>query len=244
MRQALSLLLATALLGLAPLVRADDPVAAKLAAKLRIAVTDVTPSPAPGIYQVKYGPDIAYVSADGKYVLRGDLISVDTGANLSADERAKARLAYLDQIGEQNMVVYGLPQPRHTLTVLTDIDCQYCRALTEDTPALNAAGVEVRYLPFPRAGVASTSWDKAVAVWCAKDRKAAYEQAMRGAAMEADPKCDPAPVVAGFHLARLLGMDGTTILITEKGQIINGYMPAPDLIKYLDSPVLQTQQGS
>lgn len=241
MRPAMTVILSAALL--APPAFADDPVAAKLAAKLRMPAADVSASPIAGIYQIKHGPDVAYVTADGKYVLRGDIIAVDTGVNLTADERAKARLAYLDQIGEQNMVVFGLPKPRHTLTVLTDIDCQYCRALTEDTPALNAAGVEVRYLPFPRAGVDSPSWEKAIAVWCAKDRKNAYQEAMRGAAMMPDPKCDPTPVLAGYHLAQLLGLDGTPIIITEKGQIINGYIPAPEMIKYLDNPNLQTQGG-
>src|SRR5690242_21234491 len=110
------------------------------------------------------------------------------------------------------MVVFGLPQPRHTLTVLTDIDCQYCRALNDDTPTLNAAGVAVRYLPFPRAGVDSESWEKAVAVWCAKDRKAAYQQAMHGTVPAMDPKCDATAVVAGYHMAQLLGLDGTPIL--------------------------------
>ena len=243
MRPITTLLLTAALLAPAAAVHADDPVAAKLAVRLRLPVEDVTPSPIPGIYQIKSGPEVAYVSADGKYVLRGDLISVDTGANLSADERAKARLAYLDQIGERNMVVFGLPQPRHTLTVLTDIDCQYCRALNEDTPALNAAGVAIRYLAFPRAGVDSSSWEKAVAVWCSKDRKLAYQEAMHGAAMTPDSKCDPTPVAEGYHLARLLGLDGTPIIITERGQIISGYMPAPDLIKLLDNPNLQTQGG-
>ena len=243
MRPITTLLLAAALLVPLSAAFADDPVTAKLAARLRLPVEDVTPSPIPGIYQIKSGPEVAYVSADGKYVLRGDLISVDTGVNLSAEERAKARLAYLNQIGEQNMVVFGLPQPRHTLTVLTDIDCQYCRALNEDTPALNAAGVAVRYLPFPRAGVDSSSWEKAVAVWCAKDRKTAYQEAMQGASMKPDPKCDQSPVATGYHLARLLGLDGTPIIITERGQIINGYVPAPELIKLLDNPALQTQQG-
>ncbi len=243
MRPATSLLFAAALSVIVPATAADDPAVAKLAALLRMPAADVSPSPIAGIYQIKHGPDVAYVTADGKYVLRGDIISVDTGVNLSAVERAKARLTSLDQIGEQNMVVFGLARPRHTLTVLTDIDCQYCRALNEDTPALNAAGVEVRYLPFPRGGVDSPSWQKAVAVWCAKDRKNAYLEAMHGAAMTPDPKCDPAPVLAGFNLARQLGMDGTPILITEKGQIINGYMPAADLIRLLDSPALMTQGG-
>ena len=242
MRATLMILMLTGLMATA--AQADDPVIIRLAAHFRVTAADVAPSPVPGLYQLKYGPQIVYVTADGKYILRGDIIDSSSGANLSANARAKSRIAYINDIGEQNMVVFGLPKPRHTLTVLTDIDCQYCRALNQDTPALNAAGVEVRYLAFPRAGVDSSSWEKAVAVWCAKDRKTAYQEAMAGATLTADPKCDQSAVAAGYHLAHLLGLDGTPIIITEQGQIISGYIPAPDLLKLLDDPALQTQQGS
>ena len=238
-----SLLMLTALLALAPAARSDDGTAARLAARFRVPVENVTPAPLPGLYQVKLGPQVAYVSADGKYVLHGDIIDTSTGTNLTAEQRAKARLAYLDGIGEQNMIVFGATQPRHILTVLTDIDCQYCRALTEDTPALNAAGVEVRYLPFPRAGVNSPSWGKAVAVWCAKDRKFAYQEAMRGTPVTPGSKCDQSPVTAGYEFARLMGVDGTPILITERGQLISGYMPAPELLRVLDSSSAPPGQG-
>ena len=226
-------------LGLAAGARADDTTA-KLAAKLKVAPSDIAPGPLPGLYRVTLGPDVAYVSADGRYLLRGDVIDLKDGRNLTREERQAARLAFLKGMDADDMIVFKSPHPRHVLTVLTDIDCQYCRAIAREMPELAAKGVELRYLAFPRAGVGSSSWDKAVAVWCAKDRQTAYQDAMRGMAVP-EAKCPEAPVAAGYDLAQRLGVTGTPALITETGQLIDGYLPADQLVQLLDNPELAAQ---
>ena len=49
--------------------------------------------------------------------------------------------------------------------IFTDIDCGYCRKLHKEVPELNRLGVAVRYLAYPRAGIGSISYDKAVSAW-------------------------------------------------------------------------------
>jgi len=230
--------IALLLLSLSAAAVADDT-AMKLAAQLKVAPKDVVPAEVPGLYRVTLGPQILYVTADGKYVLRGDLIQVSDGRNLSAEARDAARAAFIAGIGEQDMIVFGPPHPRHVVTVLTDIDCGYCRQLADEMPQLVQAGVEVRYLAFPRTGVDSPSWDKAVSVWCARDRRIAYQLAMKGNPVAApDPKCDPRPVLAGYEFAHKLGLDGTPAIFTEDGHLIDGYVPAEQLVKLLDAPAL------
>ena len=225
------------MLGLAPGVLADD-IVAKLAAKLKVAPTDIGPGPLPGLYRVTLGPDIAYISADGRYLLRGDIIDLKDGKDLTREQRETARLAYLKSMAPEDMIVFTSPHPRHVLTVLTDIDCQYCRAIAREMPELAAEGVELRYLAFPRAGVGSSSWDKAVAVWCSKDRQTAYRDAMRGVIIPAG-ECAEGAVAAGYELAQRLGVTGTPAIITETGRLIDGYLPADQLVQLLDNPSLQ-----
>ncbi|HEV2212055.1 MAG TPA: DsbC family protein [Gammaproteobacteria bacterium] len=212
-----------------------DDVTARLAKQFGISPADVTPAPIPGLYRLVLGPQVGYVTADGRYLVRGDIVDIKDGDNLTAEDRAAARLAYIKSLGEQNMIVFAAPHPRHTLTVLTDIDCGFCRQLARDMPQLTAMGIELRYIPFPRAGVDSSSWDKAVSVWCAKDRQTAYRDAMLGAPV-VPLKCDPAPVAAGYEFAQKLGLEGTPAIITETGRLIGGYLPAPQLAQLLDNP--------
>jgi thiol:disulfide interchange protein DsbC len=204
---------------------------------------DVTATGIAGLYRVTLGPQILYLTADGRYALRGDLIELSSGRDLSAEERAAARVTYLASLGEKDMIVFLVPHPRHVLTVLTDIDCAYCRQLVGDMPRLLASGVELRYLAYPRSGLDSPSWAKAVAVWCAKDRRAAYRSAMQGTAVASASDCDPSAVLTGYDFATKLGLQGTPIIITEDGQLIAGYLPPEDLVKLLDDPAALAAQG-
>ena len=231
------------LLGCCASALADD-VTARLAKQLRVDPKTITATGVAGLYRVTLGPQILYLTADGKYALRGDLIELGTGRNVSAEDRAAARVTYLAAIGEKEMIVFPVAHPRHVLTVLTDIDCAYCRQLAGDMPRLLAEGVELRYLAYPRSGVDSPSWTKAVAVWCAKDRQAAYRAAMQGRAVAAAAGCDQSAVLAGYDFATKLGLEGTPILITEGGQLIAGYLPPEDLVKLLDDPAASAGLGN
>ena len=226
-------------LGLSPAAQADDTVA-KLAGKLKVAPADISLGPLPGLYRVTMGPQVIYVSADGRYLVRGDIIDLKDGTDLTRGERQAARVAYIKHLNPDDMIVFKAPHPRHVLTVLTDIDCQYCRALSREMPQLTAMGVELHYLAFPRAGVGSSSWDKAVAVWCAKDRQTAYQDAMGGGEVPAG-KCAESAVASGYAFAQKLDISGTPAIITETGQLIDGYIPAQQLVQFLDDPALQAQ---
>jgi thiol:disulfide interchange protein DsbC len=205
---------------------ADDSsaVIARLARQLGIKPAEITPAPIPGLYRLLLGPQVAYVSADGRYFLRGDIIDLKSGNNLTVAARNQARLTYLKQLGDSDMIVFAPAHVKRSITVLTDIDCDYCRLLEHDRPALNAMGVEVRYLFYPRDGVGTASWNKAVSVWCAKNQKAAFAAAMQGKPIN-PLKCNATPITAGYEFGRLLGIDGTPAIITDQGQMIDGYIP-------------------
>ena len=228
------LLLAVAMLTTAAAALADgnSTAQARLARQLGINSTDVVVSPIPGLYRITLGPQIAYVSADGRYLVRGDIINLQSGDNLTAGQRDAARLAYLKQLGSASMLVFAPPHPKQILTVFTDIDCHYCRVLEHDRPRLNAMGIAVQYLFFPREGRGSPSWQKAVDVWCATDRKAAFAAAMNGATPK-PAHCDAAAVAAGYTFGQLLGLDGTPVMLTDTGRLIDGYLPPPALATVL-----------
>lgn len=214
--------------------RADgnSTVQARLARQLGINSTDVVVSPIPGLYRITIGPQIAYVSADGRYLVRGDIINLQSGDNLTAVQRDAARLAYLGKLPPSSMLVFTPPHAKQTLTVFTDIDCHYCRVLEHDRPRLNAMGIAVQYLFFPRAGRGSPSWQKAVDVWCATDRKAAFAAAMNGVT-PTPAHCDAAAVAAGYTFGQMLGLDGTPVMLTDTGRLIDGYLPPPALAALL-----------
>ena len=142
-------------------------VKARVVAKLHdVSPADVASSPVPGLYEVTMGGLIAYVSADGKYLVSGNIYDLETEVNLTATRRNAARAKALASLREDQMIVFSPENPKMTVTVFTDVDCGYCRKFHNQIADLNKAGVRVRYMLFPRTGPETESWRKAEGVWC------------------------------------------------------------------------------
>lgn len=190
----------------------------------------VTQSPVPGLYEVVVGPQVIYVTEDARYVLRGDVIDLEQRKNITLPSLNKAKLQAVEKVGEDNMLIFAPENTRYTVTVFTDIDCGFCRKLHKEMDEYNKRGIRVRYLLFPRAGVESPSFSKAVSVWCAKDPKEAMTQAKLGKVVE-EMKCDN-PVRRHMALGEAMGVTGTPALLLANGEMIPGYIP-PDKMERL-----------
>jgi thiol:disulfide interchange protein DsbC len=198
-----------------------------------VPIEAIQPSPLPGLYQVMIPPQMFYISADGRFAIDGDLINLQTGENVTTTVRNEMRVAAINAQGEASMIVYGPKNPSHTVTVFTDIDCGYCRKLHKEIDQYTRAGIKVRYMAYPRAGLGSGSYQKAVNVWCSKDRNDALTRAKLGEEIKAED-CDN-PVAQQYELAQRLGLRGTPAIITEKGQVLPGYVPADRLKMMLEA---------
>jgi thiol:disulfide interchange protein DsbC len=203
-----------------------------LQGKLTDVKADKRPSAVPGLDEFIAGSKLYYLSADGDYFLEGSLIDVKAGKDLTEARLGETRTAELGKVGLDNMIVFKPKKTKHVIYVFTDIDCGYCRKLHSEMDQYLGAGIEVRYLFFPRAGLGSDSYYKAVAVWCAKDRQEALTKAKKGEAIEMK-QCDN-PVQAHMKLGEEFGASGTPMLVTEKGTIIPGYVNATSLSQGLD----------
>ena len=138
----------------------------------------------------------------------------------------------IDDLGEDSMIVFAPKKVNHTVTVFTDIDCGYCRRLHTDMAGYNDKGIRIRYLFYPRAGIGSESYNKAVSVWCADDRKQAMTQAKAGQPVA--PKTCENPVDEHYALGQAMRLQGTPALILESGETVPGYVPPDKLRQALD----------
>ncbi len=195
---------------------------------------DFRPSQVAGIYEYAQGADIIYVSADGKHAFVGDLFDVAKETNLSEARRREARRQLMQAVPESQMLVFSPKQPRHTVTVFTDIDCGYCRKLHGEIAKYNELGIRVRYLFYPRTGPDTESWDKAVAVWCSPNRNDSLTRAKRGETIRA-ARCSDAPVARDFELGQEMGLQGTPAIVLASGEMLPGYVPPAMLARRLEA---------
>jgi thiol:disulfide interchange protein DsbC len=206
-----------------------------LAANIRI--DSIEPAPMPGFYQVIAGGQMVYVSADGKYLMHGDLIDLGKHQNLGDAAWSRFRKDELAKMPASERIVFAPAHPKYTVTVFTDVNCGFCRALHEHVAAFNKAGIAVEYLAWPREGVTTTAgrptqtYSEMVSVWCASDRKAAFTAAKQGEAPKAASCTNP--VKDEFDLGVKLGVSGTPTIIGPDGSTLGGYVTPEQLLQAL-----------
>lgn len=194
----------------------------------------ISPTAIPGLYEVIYKSEVFYISQDGRFAIQGDMLDLANRNNLTEHRRDAIRAKAIAGIGENKAIVFSpAGAVTGTVTVFTDIDCAYCRKFHREIAEYNRNGIKVRYLMYPRAGVGSESYDKAVSVWCSPDPQAALTKAKQGEDLE--QKVCPNPVKEEYELGQALGIQGTPTIILEDGRMIPGYISPTELARVLSN---------
>jgi len=192
----------------------------------------IAPAAMNGLYEVVFGAQVLYMSPDGRYVIQGDLIDLVKKENVTEARRSVQRAHLVKGIKDETAIVFEPKEAKHTITVFTDIDCGYCRKLHREMQDYLDEGIRVRYLAFPRSGVNTKSYFKAVNVWCAKDQQKAMTDAKAGNSL--NKKDCVNPVKSHMKLAEQFGVSGTPTIVLNSGDVVPGYVPAARLVKMLD----------
>jgi len=202
-----------------------------------IAIESIKPSPAPGIseVQIENGP-MLYATDDGAYFfLNGDLHRADgaDAINLTEERRSVGRREQMATVSVDDMVVFSPEgETLDYVSVFTDVTCFYCQKLHREVDQLNAKGIEVRYLAFPRGGIDSDGAKKLATAWCAEDQQTTLTELKAGVELPLN-ECADNPIAAQYQLGKDLGVSGTPAIVTSTGLMIPGYRPASDLAALL-----------
>ncbi|KAA2284988.1 DsbC family protein [Arenimonas fontis] len=198
-----------------------------------VEVTGIRPSPLPGLFEASVEGRVLYVSNDGKYLIQGALVDVQARDNLTRHSEARNRKALLDAVDiRERGVVFPAADEKHVIKVFTDIDCGFCRRMHRQIAEYNRQGITVEYLFYPRAGIGSDSFEKAVSVWCARDRRKALTDAKNGVEL---PRASCSnPVTMDYDLGRRVGLSGTPAVYAASGHELGGYVEPAELRARLD----------
>ena len=122
----------------------------------------IKPAAFPGMYEAIYGPQIIYISADGRFMLEGDLYDLKNRINLTETKRQVGRAKVVDAMDDKGLVMFAPEKDKikYTITAFTDIDCGYCRKLHREMKEYNDLGIAIRYAAYPRSGVDTPSYSK------------------------------------------------------------------------------------
>jgi len=190
---------------------------------LRGAPDLIRPAQMPGLYVIESGSNILYSSADGRFLITGDLIDIKNRVNLTQARMDEKNGEVLAEISDDGLIIYPAKgEERYRVTVFTDVDCVYCRRLHAGMDEMNNQGITVRYLAYPRAGMGSASYDKIAGAWCAEDQRQALTDAKMNSKFTG-LKCDN-PIADHLAIGGRLGVDGTPAVFMDDGTKIGGYL--------------------
>lgn len=197
-------------------------------------ITSIRPSPVKGIKEVVADGSVVYISDDGRYLFHGVLLDVKTRQNLTEVAGSGARASLLQLIPASDKITfkpYGTP--KYVVTVFTDVSCHYCQELHKHLAEYMAKGIEIDYVPFPRAGTESPVYGQMIAVWCAKDRQTAFSAAIAGKPVPSLACANP--VAKTYALGERLNIEGTPAIYAPSGLQLGGFLPPDQMLTALQA---------
>lgn len=179
-------------------------------------VDAIQPSPVAGLFEVVVGTQVLYIDAAGRHVFDGHLVDVDTRASPTARRQAELERTNLPAFEWNRLDFNDAIKTIHGREVAG-------RALVVYT------------IPVSFLGAASREANESI--WCAADRAAAWELAMKGQPIPKPARsCDLAALERNADLAKRYRIAGTPTIFTPKGQRLEGAVSAEVLERALSQP--------
>lgn len=211
----------------------SNEIAQQLAKKFpMMKITSVQKAPIDGLYEVTMGKKVAYVDGKSQYFLFGhifDMVSQEDVTQARLDDMNRVDVTAL-QLDKAIKIVKG--NGSRVFAVFSDPDCPYCRLLEN-----NLAGVDnytMYVLLYPIAELHPEGAAHAKAIWCARDKQAAWHDFMISSKLPADDTKDcVAPLADIASVAAKLGITGTPTLVRGDGKLVGGALPGNMLDQFL-----------
>jgi thiol:disulfide interchange protein DsbC len=211
--------------------------AGKVLAKAVDNVVGVVQGPFPGVWEVDVARDgriyPLYLDYSLKYLFSGQFLRLSDMANLTGQRSTDLNRVDVSTIPLKNAIVVGSRSAKKKIVVLTDPTCPYCLKLHAEIK--KAAGIDADtafyVMPYPRNPKDKATYQKCLAVVCAKSEKL-LDDAYTGKEVPA-PTCKSTAVDETMKLADRLKIQGTPTMIFPDGRMISGYMEADALLALL-----------
>ena len=232
------LLRSLTLLALAPLLAA--PVAAQEAViRKNLAdrlpelpkIDEVTKTPIPGLWEVRFGNDVIYTDDQANHVIQGTVFDTRAKVNLTDKRIEKLTAIDFDALPLKDAMVVKQGSGARKLAVFADPNCGYCKRFERDL--LNVKDVTIYTFLYPVLGPDSS--DKSRSIWCSKDPMKTWRSWMIEGATPAKPSgaCDSAAIDRNTAFGRKYRVNGTPAILFEDGKRVPGAMSAADVEKRL-----------
>jgi thiol:disulfide interchange protein DsbC len=190
-------------------------------------VSAISRTPYGGLYEVVIDGEVAYATADGKYLILGSVIELASKRNLTSARMDKLLEVKWDTLPFSQAIKIVKGDGSRKLAVFSDPDCPYCRRFENELAKVDNVTIYTFLTPIESLHPAAINIAKQI--WCEKDQVSAWHDYMlKGVKPKASPSCKN-PVDENMALGNKLKVSGTPTLIFANGQRVPGMVPAAKL---------------
>ena len=193
-----------------------------------LGITEVSPTPFAGLFEVRIGTDLLYVDGEVNYVLQGSLIDAKSRSDLTAQRIAKLSEVEFEALPLHDAIEQVKGDGSRRIAVFEDPNCGYCKMLHQTLKEIDNVTVYTFLYPI----LSQDSHTRSRDIWCASDRAGAWRAWMLEGKDPAAAQCDT-PIETNLALGRDLLVTGTPAIFFADGSRMNGAMPAAALEKRL-----------
>lgn len=197
------------------------------------AIDEVTRTPVPGLWEVRYGgTEILYADDKGDFILVGGSM-IDTKTRTDLTEARIEKLTAIDfaKLPLKDAITIRQGSGARKMAVFVDPNCGYCRRFERDLAGIKDVTIYTFLMPI--LGPDSTS--KSRDIWCAKDGAKAWRAWMLDGvpAATAPERCDTAAIDRNLAFGRKHKINGTPAVVFEDGSRKPGALPADTVERML-----------
>ncbi|ART57193.1 hypothetical protein CBP36_19990 (plasmid) [Acidovorax carolinensis] len=205
--------------------------------KTGMTATAIEAAPIGGFYEMIVGNSIYYMEPTGTWLFDGQLVNLETRTSVTAlkkqslNQEVKPVLDWRTlNLNDAIKTQRGNAVKGRVLVLFEDPNCGFCRNLH---PELDSMPNLVTYT-YPIAILGPNSTAKNEAVWCSKDRSAAWATTMKGANIaKSGDDCDTSALQRNQELAAKLSVSETPTIFLADGTRLRGFMNAAAMEKAL-----------
>jgi len=184
-------------------------------------------------HEIIINKQIYYATNDGKYLIVGNVINLNTKESITENTKMNQRLSIINSIDMKNFMIFKPKKTDHILTIFTDTSCPYCQKLHNEIPDLLENNIEIRYVLFSRNGNDVDAYQQLVSAWCSADKIDALEDLFSGDILDDASNCEN-PIARNFDYAGSLSVEGTPTIFLEDGRIIPGYQNYENILAFIN----------
>jgi thiol:disulfide interchange protein DsbC len=187
-------------------------------------IKGVRASVIPGLYEAVIGDDMIHFDPSLNNFIVGNLIDAKTMKNLTEERISELTAIDVKQLPLENAIKFVRGKGERVLYVFSDVDCPFCTRLEQTIQTMD--NVTVYNFMFPIDSLHPQAHKKQEAIWCAKDRLAAWQDAILRRKFDDKAKTDcKNPVADTKALGTKLGVRATPSFFLGDGRMVAGALP-------------------